>query len=1438
MISKRRGSVTIPIVGGLGLALLTQAVTAAHFTYDLVDDSFQQLWSDPGYWTLDSGVDDGGNGYPDGTDTFSMDRSPTTSTSTRLAIEGGPPFAVAGISGKGGNQSDIVLKFGDFTLGDLEVQTSTDTFSILSERDRNFTITGVISGSGHLELVRAGSFSDGVDPDELTTITGAAPNTITGNIRLYNSNGAGEPSYWVADKVGAFGQAPELKLEGRAGLSGVASLQITSNALGGEGAIDDDATSVYLGAESILSMDSGVDEKIGAGKLLIDLNGTGTYSEVPVGIYDQTEDWITGDGTVTVGNPSDPNLDIDGIVTIEDSIQLVSQGGFEVGAAEGVKVFIGDGSGFLPGGGVDPGARGILLTNATVGIVKSGTDYAVVASGDAGSVGIPGLTVAGTVTARVNMLSLAVDETVTVPGTSNTVNVAFSPGETSGGPGDPFYSITGSDFVIDINGQTISGDLNLRKLPVVRGSGPEVALSFGLINGITSFGNGMSELVSVADASGYLLAFSDGLAGSLAAGNVAVTGAANTGTYHLEINTTGTPVDETFDTGGSLASVMVEAGNFIRIAGPASLLDILGQILSGDFLFQQDPSGDVTVLATGVVTSFTDGGTNLVTLFDASGAILLTPGGAAAQLSGPLLLNVPNASVSGNFGLSINNTSLAVNRTIDIGGSLLDLNLEAGNYARIGAAGAGITLGGQVVLGDFTFEQGSGSVVGSATSVASAFGSPGNELLSLSADSGVLLLGSTGSAAVFTGAAVTSDPNTSLVGPVDLRINTTGMAINETVAVAGIAGTLEFTAPDTINMTASAAQLGVLGSTLAGDFQFEENGGGDVVGVVSNASLALNDGSSDLVAVSGSTGVIFMSTPGTAIEFSGDIATTVPGTGASGIFTAAANTGSTFVSETLNVGGQTVSLDLLPGPFLQLTGTGAILSIQGQAISGDMVFERKGDGTIVALVTGGLYTQGGGLAALNDLTGPLLFSGSGVAGELDGIPALAIPGLLTASPFGLQINTTNTPVDKIVEINSSTFSVSVPGGNFLRLVGESIGVQIAGLDLLGSFLLEEVAPDTISLQAIDASFSMGPGVLDAFGCAGTFLANSSGVGGGLSLGGFAFSAPEVGLTGIANRIEFNTSPTPVTGNFELGGGTESLSLPAGPYAGVPFANAAVTLNRLQLGGVPTGFIGDFLVDQFEGKARLGILQDGSVGTDTTLNPGTGALRITEGNLITSLSGSQIDFGTSLDDPVVITGGTFGVDSPVPLRIHPASIKSGDVPLIDFSSGSGTVTPADFQVSPPLPTGFSLAVSGGMLLLTSAVKPDSDGDGLSDEWEETYGPDTTSLSPDDQSDGDLYPAIVEFALGLDPTVADTPTLTTSIEEVGGQHYLTLTYPRNPDAIGLLGILTQRSTDLGQTDPWSIDDTVWQSGTDIEITDRSIFPTTANPSEFLRLNVVKP
>ena len=272
------------------------------------------------HWSLVSGVDDGNNGYPDGTDTFTIDRNSNFS-STTLSNEGLPDHSIAKITATGAPGRDMVLKYtGVLTIEDLEVLPSSSSFEIHMERDQDLYINGVISGDGPLQINRAGSFSD-VEPGEEIVIGGSSPNTITGAIRLYNENldNPAEPAYFVADKVGAFGQTSQLTLEGRVG-GNTTSLFLTTNTMGGEGAIDDDATAVLLGANAVLDVATGVNEVIGSGMLSIDLLGSGSPTIVPDGVYDSSEDWIIGFGTITVGavTPAIPG-DTDGDGDVDDS---------------------------------------------------------------------------------------------------------------------------------------------------------------------------------------------------------------------------------------------------------------------------------------------------------------------------------------------------------------------------------------------------------------------------------------------------------------------------------------------------------------------------------------------------------------------------------------------------------------------------------------------------------------------------------------------------------------------------------------------------------------------------------------------------------------------------------------------------------------------------------------------------------------------------------------------------------------------------------------------------------------------------------------------------------------------------------------------------------------------------------------------------------------
>ena len=72
-------------------------------------------------------------------------------------------------------------------------------------------------------------------------------------------------------------------------------------------------------------------------------------------------------------------------------------------------------------GDLNPEAVGLLVTNATVGVIKWSTApgaaarYAVVAYGEASLVGLDGLTISGSITVRINNSGVALDKTIVVP---------------------------------------------------------------------------------------------------------------------------------------------------------------------------------------------------------------------------------------------------------------------------------------------------------------------------------------------------------------------------------------------------------------------------------------------------------------------------------------------------------------------------------------------------------------------------------------------------------------------------------------------------------------------------------------------------------------------------------------------------------------------------------------------------------------------------------------------------------------------------------------------------------------------------------------------------------------------------------------------------------------------------------------------------------------
>ncbi len=144
---------------------------------------------------------------------------------------------------------------------------------------------------------------------------------------------------------------------------------------------------------------------------------------------------------------------------------------------------------------------------------------------------------------------------------------------------------------------------------------------------------------------------------------------------------------------------------------------------------------------------------------------------------------------------------------------------------------------------------------------------------------------------------------------------------------------------------------------------------------------------------------------------------------------------------------------------------------------------------------------------------------------------------------------------------------------------------------------------------------------------------------------------------------------------------------------------------------------------------------------------------------------------------------------------------------------------------------------------SAIPPaqrDTDGDGLSDEFEDTYG-DGQGLKPFEDPDRDGRATLAEFLHGSDPTMAGSGSPIEVLPmQVGDEHYLGLRYLLDPLALNFVDCQLERSTDPGDPADWQASQTVTHSSmlhpadtSLLEVVERSLHPLSAQRGEFFRM-----
>lgn len=113
---------------------------------------------------------------------------------------------------------------------------------------------------------------------------------------------------------------------------------------------------------------------------------------------------------------------------------------------------------------------------------------------------------------------------------------------------------------------------------------------------------------------------------------------------------------------------------------------------------------------------------------------------------------------------------------------------------------------------------------------------------------------------------------------------------------------------------------------------------------------------------------------------------------------------------------------------------------------------------------------------------------------------------------------------------------------------------------------------------------------------------------------------------------------------------------------------------------------------------------------------------------------------------------------------------GDLVVGEFalSDSSGVID--------PVAAGDTITVSNGRITVSAHDRIDNDRDWLPDTWENTHG--LSLLQNDSESDGDAdgIPNLLEYAFGLNPSLADASPQIAALLSQDGIDYLSLSFPR--------------------------------------------------------------
>jgi hypothetical protein len=157
------------------------------------------------------------------------------------------------------------------------------------------------------------------------------------------------------------------------------------------------------------------------------------------------------------------------------------------------------------------------------------------------------------------------------------------------------------------------------------------------------------------------------------------------------------------------------------------------------------------------------------------------------------------------------------------------------------------------------------------------------------------------------------------------------------------------------------------------------------------------------------------------------------------------------------VGTTVVHVDLPAGPYVRVSADDITVTLDGTAISADVVLERR-DNRLAVAVSGASLSVAGGIVAVSNASGLLVVSSAGVALQATGTVTTDLPdGVSLDGTVSIVVNSTGADQSVALTVGGQslvlevlaapTLAVSV-SGSVLRVAG--LRITVAELDLVES----------------------------------------------------------------------------------------------------------------------------------------------------------------------------------------------------------------------------------------------------------------------------------------------------------------------------------------------------------------------------------------------------